>query len=232
MKYIIIGLGNFGGPLATELTQLGHEVIGVDNSMEKINAYKDSITIGMNIDATSEIALGNLPLDDCEAIIVAIGEDFKASIHVTALLKQLTSDVKIISRVFSPLQKAVIEAIRVDEIIHPELEAAQRYAKSLSMENVEASHQLDDDISVVELKLESYWEGELLEKIMALNPEVRIIAIKQKRVKQTLIKTSSEYYDTVLRVNPGIKLSASDLIVAVGALIEVQKFAKLLLKHP
>ena len=28
MKYIIIGLGNYGGVLAEELTALGHEVIG------------------------------------------------------------------------------------------------------------------------------------------------------------------------------------------------------------
>ena len=30
MKYIVIGLGNYGGKLAEELTVLGHEVIGVD----------------------------------------------------------------------------------------------------------------------------------------------------------------------------------------------------------
>ena len=30
MKYIIIGLGNYGGVLAEELSVLGHEVIGVD----------------------------------------------------------------------------------------------------------------------------------------------------------------------------------------------------------
>lgn len=33
MKYIIIGLGNYGGVLAEELSVLGHEVIGVDTNM-------------------------------------------------------------------------------------------------------------------------------------------------------------------------------------------------------
>lgn len=32
MKYIIIGLGNYGGVLAEELSVLGHEVIGVDTN--------------------------------------------------------------------------------------------------------------------------------------------------------------------------------------------------------
>ena len=32
MKYIIIGLGNYGGGLAEELMAIGHEVIGVDQN--------------------------------------------------------------------------------------------------------------------------------------------------------------------------------------------------------
>ena len=32
MKYLIIGLGNYGGVLAEELTALGHEVVGVDQN--------------------------------------------------------------------------------------------------------------------------------------------------------------------------------------------------------
>ena len=33
MKYIIIGLGNYGSVLAEELSALGHEVIGVDKEL-------------------------------------------------------------------------------------------------------------------------------------------------------------------------------------------------------
>ena len=35
MKYIVIGLGNFGFPLAEKLTKLGNEVIGIDRSSAK-----------------------------------------------------------------------------------------------------------------------------------------------------------------------------------------------------
>ena len=44
MKFIIIGLGNFGGSLAEKLTQQGNEVIGVDSRSEKVVALKDKLS--------------------------------------------------------------------------------------------------------------------------------------------------------------------------------------------
>lgn len=41
MKYIIIGLGNYGGVLAEELSVLGHEVIGVDTNEHRVDVLKD-----------------------------------------------------------------------------------------------------------------------------------------------------------------------------------------------
>jgi trk system potassium uptake protein TrkA len=38
MKFIIIGLGSFGASLAQKLTYMGHEVIGVDSKMSKVDS--------------------------------------------------------------------------------------------------------------------------------------------------------------------------------------------------
>lgn len=40
MKYIIIGLGNYGGVLAEELSVLGHEVIGVDTNEHRVGCVE------------------------------------------------------------------------------------------------------------------------------------------------------------------------------------------------
>ena len=40
MKYIVVGLGNFGSTLALKLAEGGHEVIGVDNNESHINLLK------------------------------------------------------------------------------------------------------------------------------------------------------------------------------------------------
>ena len=41
MKYIIIGLGNYGHVLAEELSALGHEVIGADLDEGRVDSIKE-----------------------------------------------------------------------------------------------------------------------------------------------------------------------------------------------
>jgi trk system potassium uptake protein TrkA len=88
MKYIIIGLGNFGTTLCTSLTAMGHEVIGVDKDMQKVNQVKDRVTHGICLDSSDMHAITTLPLKDADIVIVCIGEDIGASILTTAILKQ------------------------------------------------------------------------------------------------------------------------------------------------
>ena len=52
MKYIIIGLGNYGHVLAEELSALGHEVIGADISAGRVDSLKDKVATAFVIDAT------------------------------------------------------------------------------------------------------------------------------------------------------------------------------------
>ena len=94
MKYIIIGLGNYGRVLAEELSALGHEIIGADISENRVDAIKDKIATALVMDATDEQALSVLPLRSVDVVIVAIGENFGASIRVVALLKQQGYELK------------------------------------------------------------------------------------------------------------------------------------------
>ena len=81
MKYIIIGLGNYGRVLAEELSALGHEIIGADISESRVDSIKDKVATAFVIDATDEQALSVLPLNSVDIVIVAIGENFGASVR-------------------------------------------------------------------------------------------------------------------------------------------------------
>ena len=42
-QFVVIGLGRFGMSVATELYKMGHEVLAVDNNMERVEAVADSV---------------------------------------------------------------------------------------------------------------------------------------------------------------------------------------------
>ena len=121
MKYIIIGLGNFGAPLGEKLTAMGNEVIGVDNHQSKVENLKETLSHTICMDATDEFTMKGLPWKETDIVIVAIGEDQGANIMVTAMLKNLKVN-RLISRAINPLHEKVLRAIGVDEIVHPEEE--------------------------------------------------------------------------------------------------------------
>lgn len=132
MKYIVIGLGNYGAALAVELSQLGHEVVGVDISENKVNVIKDKIATAFILDASDDMSLNVLPLNSVEAVVVAIGENFGASVRVTAMLKQ--AGVKhIYARAIDSVHKAILAGFGIDRILTPEENSADSLADQLDV---------------------------------------------------------------------------------------------------
>ena len=64
MKYIIVGLGNFGASLGAALTRQGHEVIAIDSSMQRVEAYKEVISHTLCMDATDEFTVSVVDFRD------------------------------------------------------------------------------------------------------------------------------------------------------------------------
>ena len=118
MRYLIIGLGIYGTNLAKDLTDMGHEVIGADSSATKVNAIKDYISTAYILDSTDEASLGVLPLKNVDLVIVAIGENFGASIKTVALLRKLGVR-RLYARAIDELHRDILEGMRVERIITP-----------------------------------------------------------------------------------------------------------------
>lgn len=182
MKYIIIGLGKFGSALGEKLTQMGNEVIGVDVRMSKIESIKDKLTHAVNLDATDLEAVGNLPLKDVDVVVIAIGEDTGANIMSAALMKKKKVK-RIIGRVVDPLQKTVLEAMGINEIIHPEEETAERWAKKLNLEGVVDSFQLDGNYSIVEIEIPKEYHEKTIQEL-GIKEEFNIIILTTIKVSQ------------------------------------------------
>ena len=68
---------------------MGHEVLAVDISEERVNAYSSYATHAVRANSTEESELQSLGIRNFEYVIVAIGANIQASTLATLLLKEL-----------------------------------------------------------------------------------------------------------------------------------------------
>ncbi|MDY3338874.1 TrkA family potassium uptake protein [Riemerella anatipestifer] len=226
MKYIIVGLGNFGASLAQKLTAQGNEVIGIDNSAAKVDAYKEKISHTICMDSTDEFTVSGLPIKETDIFVVAIGEDQGANVMTTALLKNLQVK-RLISRAINPLHEKVLQAIGVDEIVHPEEETAERWAKKLCLSNVVDSFELNQEYSIIEAKVPEEYIGKTIREIdfrQKYNLAVLTI-IRKVEVKSLLGKTKTETKVLGVAATDTL-LEANDILVIYGSNKDLKGFLK------
>ena len=227
MKYIIVGMGNFGGYLAMRLTDLGHEVIGVDNSENRIDLVKDKITHAVTMNATDTQAVKNLPLRDCDVIIIAIGEDVGASIMSTAIFKQLNVK-RIIARAINDLHETVIRSIGVDEIIHPEEETADRLSKRLQMKGVMDSLEISDEYNIVEVKVPKRYIGmKVSEADIRKEFFLNILTVIKLENKTNLLGIKTQEKKVIGVITPEYTLEENDILLLFGKIKNIQEFLNL-----
>ena len=224
MQFIIIGLGNFGAWLGDKLTQAGHEVIGIDNQMEKVEALKDKLTHVIKLDSTDIHALKTLPLKDANAVVVAIGEDVGASLLTTALLKQLNVK-RIIGRVISPVHETVITAIGIDEVVHPEQETAERWSKKLDMAGVVESFNISGDFNIIEVKAPARYADKSIGKCEIREKyDLNVITILRSESKESIFGFEKTVKNRIGVVRGETVIQGDDLLVLFGHIRDLKRF--------
>ena len=86
---LLIGLGRFGKFIAMKLHTMGHQVMAVDTSEERVNALLPYVTNAQIGDSTNEEFLASLGIGNYDSCIVAIGDNFQNSLETAYLLKEL-----------------------------------------------------------------------------------------------------------------------------------------------
>ncbi len=127
MRFLIIGLGNFGKTLAERLTDNGHEVIGIDSNEHRVEAVKERISVAYILDAIERSTLASLPLDEVDCAIVTIGQSMDNSLRAVSALKGLRVK-KIYARAIDSVHKSILAAMNIDKIFIPECYAARIFA--------------------------------------------------------------------------------------------------------
>jgi trk system potassium uptake protein TrkA len=223
MKYIIIGLGIFGSSLAEKLTEAGHEVIGVDKVMSKVELLKDKIAHTICLDASDAQAASNLPLKDTDIVVIAIGEDAGANIMATAVMKQFNVK-RLISRAVTPLQQTVLEAMGVTEIVRPEEETADRWAKKLNVKGIIDSFELTDDHYIVEARLPKPFLGKPLEELnFPKKYNIIVLNVVNEHDTKNSLGITKKIRKMQAMANAKTVIKESDLVILYGRMGDIKK---------
>ena len=179
-QILIIGLGRFGLHIAKKLQEVHIQVLGVDSNEERVKVALPYVTNAEIGDATNQKFLGSLGVANFDVCIVAIGNDFLASLETTSYLKELGAK-KVVARAARDHEENFLLRNGADAVVYPEKSMGNLTAIQWSSENVLDYIQVSKDFAVFEIEMPKDWAGKSIGEIDARkNFKVNIIAVKSK----------------------------------------------------
>lgn len=176
--FAVIGLGRFGMAVASQLFNMGYEVLAVDKSMELVNAVADSSTRAVCADAKEERVLKNLGIKNYDCVIVSIGDDITDSILITLMLKEMGVK-KVVCKARDNRHKKALEKIGADRVVIPEQEAGVKTAVGLISNNIMDIINLSDEYSIADIIIAQSWIGKTIAELGVREKHgVNIVAVK------------------------------------------------------
>ncbi|MCD7915376.1 MAG: TrkA family potassium uptake protein [Tannerellaceae bacterium] len=228
MKYLVLGLGNLGRAIAENLVRIGHEVIGVDKDMHRIDNVKQTISAAVCLNSTDKEALNTLPLNEMDAIFITYGKDFGISIQTVALLKNLGIE-QLIVRSISPIHEAVIRAIGVKEIMTPEEDYAAIYAsQSMLGDLFKHWYRITDTHHIYEMVTPRTFVGQKISNIrFEENFDVRLTGIERPQVSKNLLGLKQTHYKVLDKLENDLIIEEGDILILFGKMKVLKKLASL-----
>ncbi|AWL29102.1 potassium transporter TrkA [Acinetobacter defluvii] len=210
--FAVIGLGSFGGTVALELTHLKHDVIGIDTLKKNVENLADQISHAVIADGTDEHVLDELNIQNCDAVVVAIGEDIEASILCVLHLKNLGIK-QILVKAKSKAHHMILSHLGIDQIIHPEEDMGIRIAQSLSYPMVRRYMALNNERYIVKIEIASNLQGAQFQSLMDdSNSEI-----------QTLLLQRGSH--VIYQIAPGTILQEKDILIVEGPVEQLRQLS-------
>lgn len=178
-SYAVIGLGEFGISVATELMKSDFEVLVVDNNEEKVQEIADSVTMAVQADVCDRKAMQGLGLSNMDGVIVCMSGSLEASIMAILFAKECNVPF-VLAKSKNRIQTAIFEKIGADRVITPEHDAGIRAARSVIEGNFVDFFELSDRIKMIEIRMKPEWIGKSLASLdLRKKYRLNVVAIRQ-----------------------------------------------------
>lgn len=208
----VIGLGRFGTALAVTLAEAGKEVIVIDKDESKLKRLRQHTEHAYVTEDLSEETLSEVGIQNCDVVIVCIGEKIDTSILTTMHVVGLGVP-RVIAKALSPDQGAILQKIGA-EVVYPERDMAIRLGKRLISGSFLDYISLDNSVEIRQIKAEGKLIGSSIEEVgIRQKYGLNIIALEHGNV-------------TNIEVMPQYRLAEGDVMVVIGKVSNIERFCK------
>lgn len=219
MKFVIIGLGQFGKALALYLSDSGYEVTVLDQKESVVEEIKNHVADAHIGDATDMRVLRRLDLVGDETyVIVAVGECFERNILITAQLKEL--GVKnLYARSVNELHGKVLKLIGISDLFRVEDVAARQLADRFINEGVMRLRRIDATHALADVRLPDEWIGKTLQEVdMRKQYRINLLTVRRGKFSESanddvLVLPEQPVIDTP---SPSMTFQEGDVLVIFG----------------
>lgn len=175
---LIVGMSRFGSYMAKKFTELGNDVMVLDNDEQEINEILPYVAGAQIGDATKPAVLEGLSVESYDLCVVSVGENFQVSLETTSLLKEAGAKY-VLSRASTEIQAKFLLRNGADEVVFAEKQMAERLATRFSADNVFDYIQLTPEYAIYEIPTPRSWLGKsIAEKNVRAKFGANILGIK------------------------------------------------------
>jgi len=222
LKVVVVGLGKFGSTLAVRLSRDGAEVLAVDKSTRLVEAVVDQVTVAVGFDATDVTNLKAYDVGSMDVGVVAIGENFEASVLVTMHLKKLGLPM-VYAKALNEMQESVLRQVGADQVIKPEEDMGERLAKHLLHDSVVDFVELPVGFSLRRIQVPEDWANRSLADLSLLGKH-KLNLIQVRRVLPGKAQGGGPAIERIPLPDGSMVLLPGDKIDVIGPDAELKKY--------
>ena len=204
-QFAVIGLGNFGYYLATQLYKKGYEVLAIDKKPNLVQEIKDKVNQAIVADATERDTLEAMGLEQMDAAVVCIGSVLSNSILVTLNLKDIGVK-RVLAKALSEAHGRILYKIGASEVFFPEKDLALSLAERIHNPNMIDYLPFLEGYSIIELSPPKDFIGKSLQDLDLINRlGIQIIAVKEVIKDQLILIPTARFV-----------IKDSDILIMLG----------------
>jgi trk system potassium uptake protein TrkA len=224
-RFAVFGIGRYGKQIALSLASKGAEVITFDTNPNRSESIKDDVALAVTLDSTDIRSLQAQNVQEMDAAIVAIGENFEATVLTSLNLLDLGVP-RVIVRSNGDHQQRILSSLGIQEILTPESEVASIVSERLIHPNIGGFLELPDDYEIAEIHAPQNCIGRTLGSIDLTNRyELRLITIRRKFSAEKEGELDQEHIIGVPKAE--MVIQDTDTLVVFGTLSGVKRFLEI-----